>query len=234
MNGTLYLIPSLLDETDTRAVLPQGVIDTIRSLRHFIVENERTARRFLIKLNMKEMLDQIRFETLDKHTRPEDFDLIMEPLRKGIPMGLISEAGCPGIADPGADIAAIAHRKGIRVVPLTGPSSILLALMASGLNGQNFAFNGYLPIKQGDRSRAIKSLEERSRKENQTQVFIEAPYRNHQLLSDLLSILHPKTRLCLAINITGPDEKIMTKTVAEWKKVKIEFQKKPAVFLLLA
>lgn len=234
MKGILYLIPSLLDDTQPDEVLPRNVIMKVRTLRHFIVENERTARRFLIKLEMKELLDEIHFELLNKHTRPEELEIIMAPLDRGVSMGLISEAGCPGIADPGADIAAIGHRNGIRIVPLTGPSSILLALMASGLNGQNFAFKGYLPVKQVDRIRKIKHLEDQSRKENLTQIFIEAPYRNHQMLEDLLSSLNLQTRLCLAINLTGAEEKIITKTVAEWRKVKIDFQKDPAVFLFLA
>lgn len=233
MKGTLYLIPSYLDETSPEAILPSETIKQIRTIRNFIVENERTARRFLITLGMKENLDEISFELLNKHTAPEDLQGMMLPLKKGLPVGLISEAGCPGVADPGADIVAIAHSEGIRVVPFIGPSSVLLALMASGLNGQQFAFQGYLPIKPPARVKRIRQLEDISKRNNITQIFIEAPYRNHQLFADLLSTLNPSARLCLAINLTGPEEKIITKTVKDWKKIKIEFQKKPAVFLFL-
>ncbi len=232
--GTLYLIPSLLDETSPEGVLPLEVINKTRALRNFIVENERTSRRFLIRLGMKEFLDEIHFELLNKHTKPEDLEYLVSPLRKGISVGLISEAGCPGIADPGADVVAIAHRNDIRVVPFTGPSSILLALMASGLNGQRFAFHGYLPQKSGERIRKIRQLEEQSRKESISQIFIETPYRNHQLFADLKSSLNPSTSLCLAISLTGPEERVITKTIAEWKKITIEFQKQPAVFLFLS
>jgi 16S rRNA (cytidine1402-2'-O)-methyltransferase len=233
MKGRLYLIPSLLDETAPGAILPGEIISRVRKIRYFIVENERTARRFLISLGMKELLGDVTFELLNKYTKPEELEGMLLPLNKGLSIGLISEAGCPGVADPGADIVAIAHRNNIKVVPLVGPSSILLALMGSGLNGQQFTFNGYLPVKSPARIRKIKQLEEISRKNHTTQIFIEAPYRNHQLFSDLLSTLNSATRLCLAINLTGPDEKILTKTVNEWKKVKIEFQKRPAVFLFL-
>lgn len=233
MPGTLYLIPSLLDETAPEAILPADVIDKIRQVRFFIVENERTARRFLIGLGMKEYLDDIKFDVLNKHTRKEDLGEMMEPLKEGNTLGLISEAGCPGVADPGAEIVALAHQLNIRVVPFTGPSSILLALMASGLNGQSFAFNGYLPVKPPARIRAIRHFEEFSRREKMTQIFIEAPYRNHQLFQDMIATLNPGTRLCLAINLTGSEERILTKPVAEWRKTKIEFQKKPAVFLFI-
>ena len=234
MKGILYLIPSLLDDTSPEAILPGEVIKKIRTLRNFIVENERTARRFLIRLEMKEFLGEITFELLNKHTRVEDLSSMVKPLQNGVSVGLITEAGCPGVADPGADIVSIAHQNNIRVVPFTGPSSILLALMASGLNGQSFAFNGYLPVKPPARTRKIRQLEEQSRKENVTQIFIEAPYRNHQLFKDLISTLNPNTRLCLAINLTGAEERIISITVAQWKKMKIEFQKQPAVFLFLA
>ena len=233
MKGTLYLIPSYLDESTPEAILPSETIKQIGSIRNFIVENERTARRFLISLGMKEFLDEISFDILNKHTAPEELREMMLPLEEGKPVGLISEAGCPGVADPGADIVAIAHRAGIRVAPFVGPSSVLLALMASGLNGQQFAFQGYLPVKPPARTKKIRQLEDISKRNNTTQIFIEAPYRNHQLFADLLSTLNPLTRLCLAVNITGPEEKILTKTVKEWKKVKIEFQKRPAVFLFL-
>lgn len=234
MAGILYLIPSLLDDTSSEAILPQDVIEKIRTLRNFIVENERTARRFLIRLGMKEVLDELRFELLNKHTRPEDLNAMVKPLIDGTSVGLITEAGCPGVADPGADVVSMAHQNNIRVIPFIGPSSILLAMMASGLNGQSFAFNGYLPVKPPDRTKMIRHYEEHSRKENQTQIFIEAPYRNHQLLQDLVSTLIPNTRLCVAINLTGAEEKIISQPVAKWKKTKIEFQKQPAVFLFLA
>ncbi len=228
------MIPSLLDDTTADQILPVEVIKKIHLLRNFIVENERTARRFLIRLGMKEYLDEINFEILDKHTRLEDFSQMVEPLKKGVSLGLITEAGCPGVADPGAEIVAIAHSLNIRVVPFIGPSSILLSLMASGLNGQCFAFHGYLPVKPPARVRRIRLLEEQSRREHMTQIFIEAPYRNHQLFQDLIATLHPNTRLCLAINLTGQEERIITKSVADWKKTRIEFHKQPAVFLFLA
>ncbi len=234
MKGDLFLIPSFLDNTAPEQVLPLEVIKKVRSLRYFIVENERTARRFLISLGMKEYLEEITFELLNKHTRPEVLGEFVQPLQNGISAGLITEAGCPGVADPGAEIVALAHQGHIRVVPLTGPSSILLALMASGLNGQCFAFHGYLPVKQPARVRKIRDLEEQSRKEHMTQIFIEAPYRNHQMFADLISTLNPNTRLCLAINLTGREEKVLSMPVAQWEKTKIEFQKQPAVFLFLA
>lgn len=230
----MYLIPSLLDDTAPELVLPAEVIKKIRQIRFFIVENERTARRFLIRLGMKEFLDEINFEILNKHTRAEDLGLMVKPWYTGTSIGLITEAGCPGVADPGSDIVSLAHQNKVRVIPFTGPSSILLALMASGLNGQSFAFNGYLPVKSPARSKRIKQLEEHSRKENQTQIFIEAPYRNHQLFKDLISALNPNTRLCLAINLTGASERIISLPVAQWRKTTIEFQKQPAVFLFLA
>lgn len=228
------MIPSFLAETQVEEILPSEVIKRVGSLRNFIVENERTSRRFLIKLGMKAYLDDIHFELLNKHTKPEELDAMLSPILDGVSVGLISEAGCPGVADPGADIAAIAHRKNIRVVPFTGPSSILLALIASGLNGQQFAFHGYLPVKPGSRVSKVKELQDLSGKNNVTQIFIETPYRNNHLLTDLISSLRPSTRLCVGVNITGPDEKIITKTIAEWKKIKIDLHKQPAVFLFLA
>ena len=227
------MIPSLLDDSSPEQVLPSEVINSITSLRNFIVENERTARRFLIRLGMKEFLDEIKFDVLNKHTQIEDISDMMLALKNGLSVGLISEAGCPGVADPGAEIVAAAHKLNIKVVPFTGPSSILLALMASGLNGQCFSFRGYLPVKPPARVRRIRELEAQSRKEHMTQIFIEAPYRNNQLFQDLIATLKPNTRLCLAINLTGPDERIVTKSVGEWQKTRIEFQKMPAVFLFL-
>ncbi len=232
--GILYMIPSFLAESKVEEILPADVIGGIVGLRNFIVENERTSRRFLIKLGMKKYLDEIHFELLNKHTKPEELDLMLRPLLDGVSVGLISEAGCPGVADPGAEIAARAHKNNIRVIPYTGPSSILLALMASGLNGQQFAFHGYLPVQPGARVSKIRELQDLSGKNKVTQIFIETPYRNNKLLADLLSSLRPSTRLCVAVNITGPEEKIITKTIAEWKKIRIDLHKQPAVFLFLA
>lgn len=232
MKGKLYLIPTTLGDSALDNVIPPLVIETINNVTHYIVENERTVRRYLLKLGYETSIDETTFYVLNKHTLPEEIEHFLSPLDKGQSVGLVSEAGIPCVADPGNIIVTIAHRKNIEVVPLTGPSSILLALMASGMNGQNFAFTGYLPINKNERIRKIKHLEYLSSKENQTQIFMETPYRNQKLAEDILSVCNGETRLCIACNITLKDEFIKTKTIKEWKKKLPDLNKKPTVFLL--
>ncbi len=229
---SIYLIPVPLGEVEPNHVLPSGNTTIIRSISFFIVENVRTARRFLKLVDREIDIDKLTFFELNKHTRKEELNSFLAPIAQGHDVGIISEAGCPGIADPGADIACIAHQKNIRVIPLVGPSSILLALMASGMNGQNFAFNGYLPIKDPEKSKTIRMLENRMVTEGQSQVFIEAPYRNLQLLNDLLRNCNPQTLLCVAADITLETEFIQTRTVAYWQKHLPDIQKRPAIFII--
>ncbi|MFV0553518.1 MAG: SAM-dependent methyltransferase [Mangrovibacterium sp.] len=230
--STLYLIPITLGETEISPVLPLDNSKIILQLKHFIVENIRTARRFLKQVDKSIDIDSLTFYELNKHTDLKAIGEYLHPMSEGLSIGIMSEAGCPGIADPGAEVVRLAHQKDLHIVPLVGPSSIVLAMMASGMNGQNFAFNGYLPIQKGEKQKHLKMLEGRMVKENQSQVFIEAPYRNLQLLDDLLSICAPHTKLCIACNITCEDEYIKTKTIAQWKKEKPDIQKKPAIFIL--
>jgi 16S rRNA (cytidine1402-2'-O)-methyltransferase len=230
--ANLYLIPITLGETELHTVLPENNTKTVRSISHFIVENIRTARRFLKKVDPAIDIDSLRFYELNKHTNKNQLHAYLDPVKQGMHVGIMSEAGCPGVADPGADVVRIAHEKGIRVIPLVGPSSILLALMASGMNGQNFAFNGYLPIRKDEKVKQVKYLESRVYTENQSQLFIEAPYRNLQLLDDLLESCQPQTRLCIACDLTLETEFIRTMTVAEWKKNKPDIQKRPSIFVL--
>lgn len=232
METALYLIPMTLGDTEIDRVLPSYNKSVILSISHFIVENVRTARRFLKKVDKSIDIDSLTFVELNKHTTAESISTYLEPLEKGNSIGVISEAGCPAIADPGADVVAIAQRKGLKVIPLIGPSSILLSLMASGFNGQSFAFHGYLPIEKGDRVKKIKSLEQLVYSENQTQIFIETPYRNNKMIDDLLSICRPQTKLCLAANITCDDEFIKTKTLKDWKKNIPDLSKVPCIFLI--
>lgn len=234
MNSKLYLIPNTLGTSDIHSILPEGVISIIHSLDHFIVENIRTARRFLIKTGYPGAIDSIRFFELDKHSGSEDMYHFLDPCRKGINMGIISEAGVPAVADPGSSVVAAAHKDGIQVVPLTGPSSILLALMASGLNGQSFSFLGYLPVHSGKLASAIRDLETRSLKETQTQIFIETPYRNMRLFNELVRTCKPGTKLSIAVDLTTPEEKIFSKNIMEWRNLAPDLDKKPAVFLLQA
>lgn len=229
---SLFLIPVTLGETEHRRVLPEYNREVIGMIRHFIVENVRTARRFLKKTDPAIVIDELRFYELNKHTSPDEIAAYLAPLAKGESVGVISEAGCPAIADPGADIVAIAQRKGYTVVPLVGPSSILLSLMASGFNGQSFAFHGYLPIDQNERTQAIKKLESRIYTEHQTQLFIETPYRNDKLAEELLRSCRPGTRLCIAANISCEEEYIRTRSIAEWKGKLPNLHKKPTIFLL--
>ena len=234
MPGTLYLIPTTLSDSPLRQILPDGNADIVLRLKVFIVENVRTARRFLKQVDKAIDIDALRFFELNQHTAPEQIGTYLEPLLQGCDVGIISEAGCPAIADPGADVVALAQQKGIKVVPLVGPSSILLSLMASGFNGQSFAFNGYLPIDKNARAQQLKMLEKRIYTEHQTQIFIETPYRNKQLVDDLCRTLQPHTKLCIAADITLPDAFIRTKTVAQWAKSGLSIGKRPCVFLLLA
>jgi 16S rRNA (cytidine1402-2'-O)-methyltransferase len=230
--GELYLVPNLLSEGEWQQVLPARVFSVVTGTRYFIVENLRTTRRFLKQVNREINIDDLVFFELNKHTLPGDVAGFLKPLEEGHNMAVVSEAGCPGIADPGADVVKIAHQKGFRVVPLVGPSSVLLALMASGMNGQHFAFNGYLPVKNPERSRAISLLEKKAVSEKQTQIFIETPYRNNALLADILKTCSPSTLLCIAADITGTDEKVLTQPVGQWKKKVPDLNKQPVVFLI--
>ncbi len=231
--GTLYLIPTTLSDCELLHVLPDGNTPIIRKLKVFIVENIRTARRFLKQVDSNIIIDELQFFELNQHTDLNHINKYLEPLLKGEDVGIISEAGCPAIADPGADIVALAQAQKIKVVPLVGPSSILLSLMASGFNGQSFAFHGYLPIEKGQRVDKLKQLERRIYSEQQTQLFIETPYRNRQMVDELLKSLQPQTKLCIAVDITSDTEDIRTKTISEWKKSVIpELHKRPCIFLI--
>lgn len=229
---SLFLVPVTLGETSIEQVLPAYNREVILQISHFIVENIRTARRFLKKVDNSIDIDSLTFYELNKHTNPEQIANYLLPLKEGKHIGVISEAGCPAIADPGADIVAIAQQKGYKVVPLVGPSSILLALMASGFNGQSFAFQGYLPVDSNERIKSIKNLEQRIYKEHQTQIFIETPYRNHKLAEDLIKNCTPSTKLCIAMNITCEDEYIKTLPVKNWTKQLPNMDKKPCIFLI--
>ena len=228
----MYLLPVTLGDTAIGRVLPAYNTDIIRGIRHFIVEDVRSARRFLKKVDASIDIDSLTFYPLNKHTAPEAIAGYLRPLEAGEAMGVISEAGCPAVADPGADVVAIAQRKGLKVVPLVGPSSILLSVMASGFNGQSFAFHGYLPIEQGERTRRLKELEQRIYAEHQTQLFIETPYRNNKLMEEILRTCRPQTKLCIAANLTCEGEYIRTKTVREWKGHLPDLTKTPCIFLL--
>jgi len=228
----LYLIPNLLSEGDWQNVLPARVLPVLTQTRYFVVENIRTARRFMKRVNQAIEIDDLTFFELNKHTPSSEIPSFLNPLEKGEDIAVISEAGCPGVADPGAEIVKLAHHKRMEVVPLTGPSSIILSLMASGLNGQNFAFNGYLPVKSAERSKAVKVLEKKAKIEQQTQIFIETPYRNNQLIKDLLKMCSSATLLCIAANLTGENEFIATRPIGEWKKGVPDLHKQPAIFLI--
>lgn len=232
MQASLILIPVPLGETAIEKVLPDYNREQILSVKYFIVENIRSARRFLKKTDSSINIDDLTFYELNKHTNLEQIESYLQPIAAGNSVGVISEAGCPAIADPGADIVAIAQRKNIKVVPLVGPSSILMSLMASGFNGQSFAFHGYLPIEGGDRIKTIKQMEQRIYHEHQTQLFIETPYRNLKLVEDLIKNCTPSTKLCIAMNITCDDEYIKTLPVKEWAKRLPDMHKKPCIFLL--
>lgn len=233
-SGKLFLIPTTIAESTQHSVIPSSVIEALKHIDHFLAEDIRTARRYLSSLKIYDSIEPLHFSVLNKETREQDLPELFAPIREGKNIGVLSESGCPGIADPGALAARYAHQHGIRVIPLTGPSSILLALMASGLTGQNFAFHGYLPIDGKESTEAIRSFEKESRSKRQTQIFIETPYRNNAVAGNLLKALHEDTLLCIAIDITGKDESIITKPVKAWRKDKPELPKSPAVFLFLA
>ncbi len=230
--GKLYLIPITLGESDFETVLPISINRTLHFINDYIVENEKTARKFIKSIQPEIKQSSLNLKTLNKYTETTDHLKMIQPCLDGKNVGLMSEAGCPGIADPGADIVKIAHSKGIQVVPLVGPSSILLAMMASGMNGQSFAFNGYLPIDKSEKKSALKQFEKLSFDKNQSQLFIETPYRNNKLLEDLLQILNVNTSLCIACDITLPTEFIQTKRISDWKKFKIDLHNRPTIFII--
>ena len=230
--ANLYLIPTTLGESNTACVIPSDVSAIVKGISYFIVENIRTARRYLRKMDPTLNIDDLQFFELNQHTDSQVTEAYLNPILEGFDVGIISEAGCPGIADPGAEVVRQAHLKQIRVIPLVGPSSILLSLMASGMNGQNFAFIGYIPVKPAERVKAIREIEKRSGVEKQTQIFIEAPYRNTQLINDLINTLNDQTRLCIACDITLETEYIKTQTVAIWKHGVPDLNKRPAIFLI--
>lgn len=232
--GKLFLIPNVIAEGTHHEVIPASVKTSLAEIQHFLAEDIRTARRYLSALKVYPSIETLDFKVLNKETKENELKELCAPLWNGKNLGVLSESGCPGVADPGALAVKYAHQNGIQVTPLTGPSSILLSLMASGLNGQRFAFQGYLPIDGKEASNAIKEFEKESRTKNQTQIFIETPYRNNPLAANLLKTLHPETRLCIAVDVTGEQESIHTFTVREWKTKLKELPKLPAVFLFLA
>ena len=233
LQPSLYLIPVTLGDTPINQVLPSYNHDIIVNIKHFIVENIRSARRFLKQVEKSIDIDELTFYELNRHTDRKIIGEYLVPLAHGQAVGIISEAGCPAIADPGADVVAIAQTRGIKVVPLVGPSSIIMSLMGSGFNGQSFAFNGYLPVDVPGRIKALKKLENKVYNEDQTQIFIETPYRNTKMMETMLQSLRPTTKICIAAGITTPQELIVTKTVEKWKKGKMpEFEKVPCVFLI--
>ncbi len=232
--GKLYLIPTTMGDSEINKVLPTFNSELINNINYYIVENIRTARRFLSKSKIKNSIDDLEFFLLNKHTKYNELSSFLKPIYEGNDIGIMSEAGCPGIADPGSDIVKIAHEKNIDVIPLVGPSSILMALMASGMNGQNFAFKGYLPIDKNDRIKQLKNDEILSEKENQTQIYIETPYRNIQLITSIIKTLKASTRLCIATDISLNTEYIKTKTVKEWSRNVPNINKRPTIFLFHA
>ncbi len=233
--GTLYLIPVPLGPQSPASALTADVLAIVHPLTHFVVEQAKTARAFLKAAGTALPLQSLTLNELNEHTRADALQALLEPLLAGHDVGLLSEAGCPAIADPGANLVALAQQHNIRVVPLIGPSSLILALMGSGLNGQRFAFQGYLPAKEAERVRCLRDLESESRRRQQTQLFIETPYRNHALFDSLLQVCQPATRLCVATDLTLPGESIRTRRIAEWKKeTPPDLERRPTVFLLLA
>ena len=232
MRGKLYLIPTTLGENEPLEVMPYSVKTIVELLDHYVVENEKSARRFIKKITPKKVQSSLVMMKLDKYANEIETQSYLDFCDQGVSVGLLSEAGVPAVADPGASIVKLAHEKGIQVVPLVGPSSILMALMASGLNGQNFAFNGYLPIDNSERKKGIKALEKLSIDKNQSQIFIETPYRNQKMFTDLKSVLSPGTLLCIAVDITLPNEYIKTYSIANWKKQSPDLHKRPAIFII--
>lgn len=230
--GILYLIPTTLGDNDPLEVLPLLVKKVIEETSIFIVENEKTARRFIKKITPEKSQPSLELYALNKFTEASELPSFLNPCLNGTNVGLLSEAGCPGVADPGADVVKIAHEKNIKVVPLVGPSSILMAIMSSGMNGQSFAFNGYLPIDKGERKAEIKRLERLSFEQNQSQIFIETPYRNNKMIEDLASVLENNTDVCVACDITLSTEFIKTQTANAWKKNKVDLHKRPTIFII--
>jgi 16S rRNA (cytidine1402-2'-O)-methyltransferase len=232
--GVLYLVPSSIAEETQQTVIPEHVRQALPGIRHFLAEDVRTARRFLSSLKLYASIEPLQFEVLNKDTKPAELKALFQPLQEGQNLGVISESGCPGVADPGALAVKYAHEQGFQVAPLVGPSSLLLALMGSGLNGQRFTFHGYLPIDGKEAATTIKSLEKESHSRQQTQLFIETPYRNNTMLQNLLRNLHDDTLLCIAVDLTGKNESIKTLPVSKWKNQRPDLPKVPAVFLFLA
>ena len=233
MKGRLFLIPSPLGDNDPAEVIPAGVLSMLPSISTYVVEAVRTARRYLSAAGLKGHVQDLEFHELNEHTTPEEVEALMKLFDDGRDVGLITEAGLPAVADPGAQLVRLCHRHGVEVVPMSGPSSLMLALMASGLNGQSFAFLGYLPAKTEERRQALRSIEKHSSTARQTKIFIETPYRNESLLADILSVCRADTEVCIAANITMPDAFIRTKTAGEWKKSVPTIGKRPCVFLIL-
>jgi 16S rRNA (cytidine1402-2'-O)-methyltransferase len=232
--GKLYLIPNVISDSTQEKVIPASVNEILPQITHFLAEEIRTARRYLSSLKIYDSIEALHFQVLNKDTSPIELSILMKPILDGHNVGVISESGCPGIADPGALAVEYAHQHNIQVVPLVGPSSILLALMASGLNGQQFAFHGYLPIEEKEATKVIKELESESKQKNQTQIFIETPYRNNSIFANLLKTLHPQTKLTVALDLTGANETVLTESIAAWKNKKPNWPKTPSVFLFLA
>ncbi len=230
--GKLYLIPTELGDNPVWEVLPASIKTIIDLIDDYIVENEKSARRFIKKTHPEKSQPSLQLKILNKFTEASEKLSFLNACKEGKPMGLLSEAGCPAIADPGSDIVKLAHENNIQVVPMVGPSSIIMALMGSGMNGQSFAFNGYLPIDKNDRKTELKRLEKLSNDHNQTQLFIETPYRNNKLLEDLIVTLHPQTRLCVACDLTLPSEYIKTYSINDWKHIKVDLHKRPAIFII--
>lgn len=228
--GNLYLIPCTLGDTSPLEVLPLLVKKAVEEIDYYIVEHEKNARRFIKSIDPRKAQPSLHFSMINKFTDDTEIPAMLAPCHEGYDVGIISDAGCPGVADPGALAVAAAHKQNIKVVPLVGPSSILLALMASGFNGQNFAFNGYLPIDKRERRKEIKRLEKRSAEENQSQIFIETPYRNNQLLESILNTIQPDTLLSIACDITLPTEYIKTLPASVWSKTKVDLNKRPTIF----
>ncbi len=231
MAGRIYLIPVTLGGEDYRRVIPEKVLAITRSLRLFVVEDLRSARRYLKLIDREFPIDETQFYELNEHTPESEISVFLNPVLTGSDMGIMSEAGLPGIADPGAKLISLAHRKNIKISPLSGPSSIILALIASGLNGQNFSFNGYLPVNPSDRTARLRELEKKSR-EGFSQVFMETPYRNQRMLESILKTCNSETRLCIALDITLPEETIRTQKISEWKKNVPDINDRLAIFVL--
>ncbi len=231
-SGKLYLIPTTLGESNPLQVLPYSIRKIIETTDHYIVENEKTARKSIKDVVPGKKQPSLKLSLLNKFTDPVSVPGFLDPCKEGFDVGLMSEAGCPGVADPGADVVKIAHATGIQVVPLVGPSSILLAMMGSGMNGQSFTFHGYLPIDKKERKQELKNLERISAEKNQAQIFIETPYRNNTLLEDMKLALHPSTRLCIACDLTLKSEYILTQTVSSWGKTKVDLHKRPTIFII--